>query len=167
MNYVFSSPLCTHYTFPFPNLLYPLQRDLPGTSSPLRCFLFVPYLTKSPQIAALPPLPALPTLVFISLSVLCKRCIHMVCKRAHGQLHSVFTRAGTEACQWFKHGKHILNGCLLHSVGDVITCAPWAKFNILHMQVAKRDATRRKTYDQKRQSTIGSCISSLQQTSLS
>lgn len=155
--------LCVHTTHFLSKSVIPFAEYLPGTSSPLRCFIFVPHLTKSPQIAALPPLPALPTLVFISLSVLCKRCIHTVHKRAHGQPRSVFTRAATDACRWFKHGKHILNGCLLHSVGDVITCAPWAKFNILHMQ----DATRRKTYDQKRQSSIGSCISSLQQTSLS
>lgn len=64
----------------------------------------------------------------ISLSVLSKQRAHMrVCAR--GRTHSVFTAAGAEACWWFEHCKHILNGYVLCRGDDVMLCVDWAKFN--------------------------------------
>lgn len=58
---------------------------------------------------------------------------------------------GMEACRRFKHCKQVLNGCLLHSVGDVSLSVGRAKFNILHMQAAKKFVVhKKKTYDQKK-----------------
>lgn len=70
-----------------------------------------------------------------SLSVLCKHCLcRQVC--TWPGLLSVFIRVGIEACWRLERYKHVLNGCLLLSVGDVILCA--AKFSSLHMQMASR-----------------------------
>lgn len=135
--------LCVHTTpCPWKSLIPFIKTSLELLHPCVASFLFC-ISPQAPEIAALAPALVLFFYLF------CVNTAHTY-KCAHGQPHSVFIRVRIEACWWFKHCKHVLNGCLPHSVGDVIPCAAWAKFNILHMQAAKRVVEHRKTYDQKK-----------------
>lgn len=146
--------LCVHAT-PLPSLKT-LYKDLPATSPPSRCFIPVLYSTTTPQDCSLTSCSG-----YISLSVLCKH----IRVRTWSATFCVYTSRGWRR---FKHCKQVLNGCLLHSVGDVSLSVGRAKFNILHMQAAKKFVVHKKKHmTKKRQSSIGCGISSLEQTSLS
>ena len=107
--------LCIHTHLDPKKLWYLLQRPLWNI---LTLVLLQSCSVFNHKLRRLQPLP--PALVKF-LYLLCVNTAHTH-KCAHGQPHCVFTRASIEACRWFKHCKHVLNGCLLHSVGDVIPC---------------------------------------------
>lgn len=65
------SPLCTHYTLSL-KISDTLYKDLPGTPSPLCCFIPFLYLATSLTDCSLTSCSGC-----ISLSVLCKHCVHI------------------------------------------------------------------------------------------